>query len=61
MKLSDKIAISGVIVAIISIVITFIKDKENSNKALETNSTSQITYGNQSPNIINNKGNINVQ
>jgi len=53
MKLNNKIAIAGVIVAIISIVVTFSSDKkEKPTKLIESNTTHQTTHGNQSP-IIN--------
>lgn len=60
MKLNDKIAIAGVLVAIISILVTFMIDtKEKAISTTETNTTNQITHGSQSP-IINTDRDVNV-
>ena len=60
MKLSDKIAIASVIVAIVSIVVTFTNEKkEKPTNFVESNSTHQTTYGKQSP-IINTEKDVNI-
>ena len=60
MKLNNKIAIAGVIVAIISIVVTFSSNKkEKLTKLIESNTMHQTTHGNGSP-IINTEKDVNI-
>jgi len=51
---------SSILIIIVAIKVIFIEDKKENYKVIETNVSYQTTHGNNSPNIKNNQGDINV-